>query len=253
MLKFLPLLFPLLLMVSCTTQERIAGSDKIPTDAGPLQIKPVLHSSFVMQWNDLTIYVDPHGGAENYRAFPTPDIILITDIHGDHLDLETLDSIDLTQSKFVAPEAVAQELPGHYHDQLTVMANDEEAVVKGLAITAIPMYNLPESDDAYHPRGRGNGYVVEIGGKRIYVSGDTEDIPEVRNLENIDVAFLCMNLPYTMSVEQAVATTLDFQPKIIYPYHFRGQNGYSDVEAFKSMVNAENEEIEVRIRDWYME
>ena len=109
------------------------------------------------------------------------------------------------------------------------------------------MYNLPESPDAYHTKGRGNGYVLTIGGKNIYISGDTEDIPEMRALKNIDIAFVCMNLPYTMPPDQAAGGVLAFKPKIVYPYHYRGQ----DVNIFKNLVNAGDKNIEVRLRNWY--
>lgn len=109
------------------------------------------------------------------------------------------------------------------------------------------MYNLPESPTAFHTRGRGNGYVLTIGGKKIYISGDTSDIPEMRSLKGIDIAFVCMNLPYTMDVKTAAGGVLAFKPKIVYPYHYRGQ----DVNEFKKLVNAGDKNIEVRLRDWY--
>ena len=113
------------------------------------------------------------------------------------------------------------------------------------------MYNLPESPTAMHTKGRGNGYVLNIGGKNIYLSGDTQGIPEMRSLKDIDVAFVCMNLPYTMDVKEAADAVLAFKPKIVYPYHYRGRGGLSDVNAFKSLVDAGNKGIEVRLRDWY--
>jgi L-ascorbate metabolism protein UlaG (beta-lactamase superfamily) len=113
------------------------------------------------------------------------------------------------------------------------------------------MYNLPESPTAMHTRGRGNGYVLGIGGKLIYISGDTQGIPEMRSLKNIDVAFICMNLPYTMDIKEAADAVLAFKPRIVYPYHYRGQNGLSDVNAFKSLVEAGDKNIEVRLRNWY--
>jgi L-ascorbate metabolism protein UlaG (beta-lactamase superfamily) len=123
----------------------------------------------------------------------------------------------------------------------------------GIDILAIPMYNLPESDDAKHVKGRGNGYLLNLAGKSIYISGDTADIPEMRNLNDIDIAFVCMNLPYTMDINQAASAVLDFKPKIVYPYHYRGRPEISDTEAFGKLVNAENKDIEVRLRNWYPE
>lgn len=107
------------------------------------------------------------------------------------------------------------------------------------------MYNLREEALEFHPKGRGNGYIVELGGQRIYISGDTEDIPEMRQLTDIDIAFVCMNLPYTMTVESAASVVLDFKPKKVYPYHYKGTEGFSDVEKFKSMVTERNKDIEV--------
>jgi len=134
-----------------------------------------------------------------------------------------------------------------------VLGNGDKTEQIGINIEAIPMYNLPETDDSKHVKGRGNGYVLTIGNKRVYISGDTEDIPEMRNLKNIDVAFVSMNLPYTMDINQAASAVLDFKPRVIYPYHYRGQDGLSDVEAFKKKVDAGNKNIEVRLRNWYPE
>jgi L-ascorbate metabolism protein UlaG (beta-lactamase superfamily) len=114
------------------------------------------------------------------------------------------------------------------------------------------MYNLPNDSTARHPKGRGNGYILTLGDKKFYISGDTEDIPEMRSLKNIDVAFVCMNLPYTMSIEQAANAVLAFKPKIVYPYHYRGQDGFSDIQKFKTLVNNGDASIDVRLKDWYM-
>ena len=124
------------------------------------------------------------------------------------------------------------------------MANQK---VGGINIEAMPMYNLPEAADAFHTKGRGNGYVLTIGGKRVYISGDTEDIPEMRALKNIDIAFVCMNLPYTMDVNQAALGVVAFKPKVVYPYHYRGQ----DVNIFKKLVNEADKNIEVKLVNWY--
>jgi len=134
---------------------------------------------------------------------------------------------------------------------LIILKNGDQQVVSGISIQAIPMYNLPESATAMHTKGRGNGYVLSLGGKNIYISGDTQGIPEMRSLKNIDIAFVCMNLPYTMDVKEAADAVLAFKPKIVYPYHYRGQNGLSDVNAFKSLVEAGDKNIEVRLRNWY--
>jgi L-ascorbate metabolism protein UlaG (beta-lactamase superfamily) len=132
-----------------------------------------------------------------------------------------------------------------------VLNNGQTITESGISIKAIPMYNLPESPDAKHTKGRGNGYVVTFGNKNVYLSGDTQGIPEMRSLKNIDVAFVCMNLPYTMDIDEAASAVLDFKPKVVYPYHYRGQNGLADVEAFRKKVNDSNSKIDVRLRNWY--
>jgi L-ascorbate metabolism protein UlaG (beta-lactamase superfamily) len=132
-----------------------------------------------------------------------------------------------------------------------ILNNGDHTDQSGISITAIPMYNLPESPTAMHTKGRGNGYVLGIGGKNIYLSGDTQGIPEMRALKNIDVAFICMNLPYTMDIKEAADAVLAFKPKIVYPYHYRGRGGLSDVNGFKSLVAAGDKDIDVRLRNWY--
>lgn len=228
-----------------------ATPDQIKTNKGDLTIQPIEHATLVLTWDDKTIYVDPTGGAEAFAGMAKPYMILITDIHGDHMNPKTLDALETEGTVLIVPQAVADQLPEKYRSQAKVIGNGESITQAGIQITAVPMYNLPESADAKHVKGRGNGYVLNLGNKNVYISGDTEGVPEVRGLKNIDVAFLSMNLPYTMDVDQAASTTLDFKPKIIYPYHFRGQNGLADVEAFKQQVNDKNKNIEVRLKDWY--
>jgi L-ascorbate metabolism protein UlaG (beta-lactamase superfamily) len=205
----------------------------------------------VLTWNQKTVYVDPAGGAVNYTGLAAPDLILITDIHGDHLDMETLGAINTSNAVIVAPPAVVDKLPDNLKSKVAVMKNGERACQFDIGVTAIPMYNLPETADSRHPKGRGNGYVLQMGGKNIYISGDTEDIAEMRSLSDIDVAFVSMNLPYTMSIEQAASGVLAFRPKVVYPYHYRGEHGLSDTEAFKRLVTDGNRKIEVRLRNWY--
>ncbi|MDQ4141904.1 MAG: MBL fold metallo-hydrolase [Bacteroidota bacterium] len=225
--------------------------DKLETNKGVVTIQPVLHGSVVFTWNNKTIYVDPYGGAEAFTGLATPDLILITDIHGDHADIKTLEAINTTKAKFIVPAAVAEMLPASLKSKATVLKNGDQTIQEGIGITAVPMYNLPEAPDSRHPKGRGNGYVLNIGGKNIYLSGDTEDITEMRNLKNIDVAFVCMNLPFTMDINQAADAVLAFNPKAVYPYHYRGKEGLSDVEAFKKLVNDKNQQIDVRLKNWY--
>ena len=227
------------------------AADQVATNKGPLSIQPIQHGSAVLTWDNKTLYVDPAGGVEAFIGLRAADLILITDIHGDHLDPKTLEGINATKAIVIAPPAVAEKLPAAFKDRVVVLRNGEKTDKLGISITAIPMYNLPESADARHTKGRGNGYVLTMGGKKVYFSGDTEDIAEMRALKNIDVAFVCMNLPYTMDVNQAAQAVLAFQPKMVYPYHYRGQDGLSDTEAFKKAVNATNGKIDVRLRNWY--
>lgn len=228
-----------------------ATPDQIETKKGLLTIQPILHGAIVLTWDNKTIYVDPYGGAEAFAGVAAPDMILITDIHGDHMDLKTLAAIKPSKAILVVPQAVADQLPAPYKEKAVILNNGDSTDQLGISIAAIPMYNLPESPDSRHPKGRGNGYVLNMGGKNIYLSGDTEDIPEMRALQNIDVAFVCMNLPFTMDTDQAAKAVLAFKPKIVYPYHYRGQGGLSDVDDFKEKVNAGNARIEVRLRNWY--
>lgn len=223
--------------------------DTIETDKGELVIQPIHHGTMAFSWDKKSIYLDPTGGAEAFKGLDKPDIILLTDIHGDHMNIETLNALDTENTTIVAPQAVKERLPEPLAKKVKVLSNGENSELMEINIRAIPMYNLPEDEDSRHPKGRGNGYVLTMGGKNIYISGDTEDIPEMRALENIDVAFVCMNLPYTMDINQAASAVLEFKPDIVYPFHYRGQ----DTEAFKALVNEKNKEIEVRLKEWYPE
>src|SRR5690606_5480469 len=222
------------------------AADEIKTTKGSLSIQPVLHGTVVFTYDGKTIYVDPFGGGKVFGGISAPDLIIITDIHGDHLNLETLAALKTENAHFVVPRAVADQLPENYKKSMTVISNGETKRIEEITISALPMYNLPETPDSRHPKGRGNGYILQMGGKRIYISGDTEDIPEIRSLKNIDIAFVCMNGP-TMDINQAASAVLEFKPKIVYPFHYRG----SDTEAFRKLVNDSDANIEVRLRNWY--
>jgi len=224
--------------------------DRIPTDKGPLTIHPLEHATFILAWDDNIIDFDPVGGEAMFDDLPAPDLIFITDIHRDHLNVETLSSLIKSNTQIVAPPAVVEKLPAPLKNRTQSLRNGESLEIAGIQVQAIPMYNLPETPDAYHTKGRGNGYLLTMGGRRIYVSGDTDDIPEMRELENFDVAFVCMNPPYTMSVETAADAVLDFKPRIVYPFHYRSPDGLTDVKKFKELVS-KNGDIEVRLRDWY--
>jgi L-ascorbate metabolism protein UlaG (beta-lactamase superfamily) len=236
---------------SSADEKRRTTEDRIPTDEGDLIIRPVEHATFVMQWNGKTIYVDPVGGAEVFKVYPKPDLILVTDVHRDHFDEATMEAVLGSDTQVVAPAEVAKDLGEAFRDRVAVLANGEKAEVFGIGIEAVPMYNLTPERLRFHAKGRGNGYVLDVGGKRIYDSGDTEDIREMRELRDIDAAFLCMNLPYTMDVEQAASAVQEFGPKIVYPFHYRGAGGKrSDIGLFKRLVEEEGD-IEVRLLEWY--
>ncbi|MEN8123709.1 MAG: MBL fold metallo-hydrolase [Bacteroidota bacterium] len=243
----------LFIFTSLVIYSQRPKADLIKSKTGSIKIQPILHSTFVLQWNNKTIYIDPYGGTNAFKEIDNPDMIIITDIHGDHLDLETLKKIAPEKTIFITPRAVADKLPIIYHENLIILNNNETTKQLGIQIKAIAMYNLPDEPDSKHPKGRGNGYILSMGEKNIYISGDTEDINEMRSLKNIHVAFVCMNLPYTMDINQAASAVLEFKPKIVYPFHYRGKPDMSDTQAFKNLVNNKNSNIEVRLRNWYPE
>lgn len=247
-----------ILATSCKEQaksspslEKDISEVEIPVSVKPIKIIPIAHATAVLEWNDLTVYIDPVGGSAAFEGQNTPDLILITDIHGDHFSLETLEELDTSKAKLIVPQAVADKIPDSFTPQLDVLDNGASKERFGILVEAIPMYNLREEALKFHEKGRGNGYVLNIDGKRLYFSGDTEDIPEMRALQNIDMAFICMNLPYTMTEESAASAVLEFTPKEVYPYHYRGRPDVSDVSKFKELVNKGNPNIKVVQLDWY--
>lgn len=225
--------------------------NELKTKSGVLKIYPVKHASIVLTHNNKTIIVDPSGESEFYKKIDSPDIILITDIHKDHLNLETLDLINTSKSIFIVPKAVANKLPRKYSSNVVILKNKQGVHRLDFFIEAVAMYNLPKELNSKHPKGRGNGYIINVDDKRIYISGDTEDIAEMRSLQNIDIAFICMNPPYTMNIHQAADAVLEFQPKIVFPYHYRGIEKFSDVSEFKKIVNTKNKNIQVELKEWY--
>ncbi len=235
------------------TEVTAAGDQENDRKIAAIEIVPISHATAVIKWEDAVIYTDPVGGAVVFSGKEAPSFILITDIHGDHMDAKTLQALNLGDTKIIVPQAVKDELPKEMAANLMVMNNGDTQDFMGFSIKAIPMYNLPEVPDAMHTKGRGNGYVLERNGARLYISGDTEDITEMRTLENIDVALICMNLPYTMTVEDAADAVIEFAPKKVYPYHYRGQDGLADVAKFKELVNKGNNYVEVVQLNWYSE
>ena len=217
-----------------------AETQEFSTSAGAVKITPLYHASTLIEAGGKIIYLDPAKPAK-LSGLPKADLILITDIHGDHMDPDLIKEIAKAGTEILAPPAVVVT-------RAKPIANGETKSWQGWTIEAIPAYNLkrgPAPGKFFHDKGRGNGYVLTYGGNRIYFSGDTEDIPEMRALKNIDVAFVCMNLPYTMPLEEAADAVKAFHPKIVIPYHYRG----SDLAVFQKGL--EGTGIEVRLLEWY--
>lgn len=191
------------------------------------------------------IYNDPVGGAVPYQEFARANLILVSHSHGDHFNATTLDAVRGTNALIIAPQAVYNSMSTTLRALTIVLAYGASTNAHGINIEAVPAYN------SYHSLGSGNGYVITVGGRRLYMSGDTEDVAEMRALPNIDVAFLCINLPYTMDILDAADAVREFRPAVVYPYHYRNQNGtYCDLAQFKQMVGTDVG-VEVRIREWY--
>ena len=212
------------------------------TSAGAVKITPVYHASLEIEAGGKVIIIDPAKPA-NFAGLPQADLILITDIHGDHLDADLIKAESKAGTEIIAPAAVAKTVT-----TAKVIGNGEKTTWGSWTIEAIPMYNLtrgPAAGKLFHDKGRGNGYVLTYGGKRFYFSGDTENIPEMRALKNIDVAFVCMNLPYTMTPEEAAEAVKAFHPKVVIPYHYKGQ----DTAVFKKALDGTG--IDVRLLEWY--
>lgn len=243
---FCSLIALLIMSGTIPATELALTGDHVATNDGNLVIHPINHATLALGWKNLTIYADPVGGAKRFAELPRPDLILITHDHGDHLSADALKAVASEKTVLVAPPAVAEQLSADLRQRTTILKNGQSKSLLGIAIEAMPMYNTTPERAKFHAKGRGNGYVLTFADKRVYLSGDTEDIPEMRALKNIDVAFLCMNLPYTMTIEQAASAVREFRPKIVYPYHYRG----SDLEQFKKLVG-DDLGIEVRLRDWY--
>lgn len=217
------------------------STDEFKTSAGTLKITTIQHATFLIEAGGQTIFVDPAQG--NLDGLPPADIILLTDIHGDHLVPAMIAKVRKTGTTIIAPDAVAKTVT-----EATVMKNGDSKTLGAWKIEAVPMYNLqrgPAAGQLFHDKGRGNGYIVTYGGLRIYIAGDTEGIPEMRALKNIDVAFVPMNLPYTMPPEEAAEAAKAFHPKVVYPYHYMG----SDPKAFEAALKGTG--IDVRLRNWY--
>ena len=216
-------------------------TDLIPTSAGDLKITFLGHGSLMLGFNGMNISIDPFSRVANYAELPKADLILLTHEHQDHLDLDALEDVRTDKTVIVLTETCANQVDGGI-----VMHNGDVRNLNDLNIEAVPAYNLVhkrDSGQAFHPKGIGNGYVLTFGDKRVYIAGDTENTPEMKTLPDIDVAFLPMNLPFTMTPEMVADAAKAFRPKILYPYHF----GNTDTSTIEALLGDEKG-IEVRIR-----
>lgn len=220
-----------------------AGADTIPTSGGDLLIHPVNHASLVLKWGGKAIYVDPAGGAELYANLPPADAIVITHGHQDHFHLQTLMAI-AGDAKLITNQEVFALLPPALKANATALANGAEGSLLDIPVRAIAAHNITADRMNYHPVGVGNGYVLSFGDVTVYVAGDTEPTDDMLALTDITVAFVPMNLPYTMTPDQALEAINTFKPKIVYPYHF----GKSDLSPLETGLG---EGIELRMRNWY--
>jgi len=215
--------------------------DVIPTAKGDLEITFLGHSSLIMAFDEKTIYVDPYGEVADYSLLPKADLVFITHDHYDHLDPAALKAVLKPGSTVVATRDCAAQLP-----TAVIMTNGETRTVLGLSVAAVPAYNIVNKrpdGKPFHPKGSGNGYIIGFGDKRVYIAGDTENTQEMKALKGIDIAFLPMNLPYTMTPEMVADAARAIRPKILYPYHY----GDTDASRLVKLLQGEKD-IEVRIR-----
>ncbi len=219
-------------------------TDQFETTQGKLAIQFVKHGSIFFEFDGKVIHVDPVARMGNYESYPKADLILITHHHGDHLDMNAIEMIKKENTKIVLTQK-CHEMSENLSD-IIVMQNGDILNISQLEIEAVPAYNIEhkrDNGDPYHVKGEGNGYVIAFGNKKVYVAGDTENIPEMKKLKNIDIAFLPMNLPYTMTPEMVAEAAKLFMPKVLYPYHY----GKTDTSILVDLLKAEKD-IEVRIK-----
>ena len=228
-----------------------AASDMFETaSGGQIKVTPVSHASFLLDTGDVLVAVDPVGDVAQYNSDAAPGLIIVTHFHGDHFDLQTLIALmENADAQLVVNAALMGMLPEELATRAIPLANGEDTTTSGMSITAIAAYNISPDRLDFHPKGRDNGYVLDIDGFRVYISGHTEDTPEMRSLENIDLAFVCMNLPFTMDAEAAASAVSEFAPSYVYPYHYRGRdNGTQDPMEFANLVTSDTE---TKMGPWY--
>jgi L-ascorbate metabolism protein UlaG (beta-lactamase superfamily) len=225
------------------------ASDTLKTKDGDLKMTPVNHAGVMFQLGNSVLYADPVG---NYSELPKADYILITDIHGDHMDANAVKTLSKPGTVVIAPPEVVKTIT-----EAKPLANGANQTIKlnnkNVKLEAVPMYNAvrgPSAGQFYHTKGRGDGFVLNIGGKRVYLAGDTECTPEMKALKNIDVAFLPMNLPFTMTPAEAADCAKAFKPKVVYPYHYRDNDPSTEPQQFADALK-DTKGVEVRMRNWY--
>ena len=222
--------------------------DHLPTSEGDVVIHPLYHASTFLGWNGKAIYVDPDddGAYEStYLGLPKADLILVTHSHGDHFSSGKIETLRRSNTVIVVPQAVYNSLTAAQKTNAIVLTYGGSTNVMGLKVEAVHAYN------GNHSLGTGNGYVLTVGGQRLYFSGDTGNVPEIRALPSIDVAFLCMNTPFTMTPTEATNVVRTMRPRIVYPYHYRNQGGTTTNAAYFKQVLGTDLGIEVRLRKWY--
>lgn len=242
----------LAVLAAATGAAMAANTDTIATSKGPVEIVAIHHASLMLSFAGKHVLVDPapvDKGPDPFAALPKADVIVYTHSHFDHFNPDTLAAVVGPKTEIVAPQEVAEKITPALKAKVHVMANGAKEAVDGITVEAVAAYNVTPDRLNFHPKGKGNGYVMTFADKRIYVAGDTEETPEIAHLAKIDAAFLPMNLPYTETVEAAAKWVKDFRPHVVYPYHFRnGDGSKSDLAAFKADVGGAGD---VRVLDWY--
>lgn len=212
-------------------------------DGKPINITLFKHASLAIEYDGLEIYVDPVTKVGNtqidYSSMPKADYILITHEHGDHLDPNAIAELSKPSTQIIL-NATSEKQIGKGE----IIGNNQSMDLKdGIKLESVPAYNTTPGREKFHPKGNGNGYILNIDGERIYIAGDTEDIPEMGDIKNIDLAFLPVNQPYTMTIDQAEKAALTIKPKILIPYHFSN----TPIEQLKQRLDKDNLGIDVKI------
>lgn len=242
MLKIVLILLIVSGLAKVSEAKSLFEKDFFQTSEDELEVTFIGHGTLMFKFQDKIIHIDPWSNLADYNQLPEADIILLTHEHYDHLDLNAISSIKKKDTLIVLTEACSKKIDGGL-----VLKNGDIKTVKGIKIEAVPAYNIQhkrENGQPFHPKGMGNGYIISFADFRVYVAGDTEDIPEMKEIENIDIAFLPMNLPYTMTPKMAADAAKTIRPKILYPYHF----GETDTNKLLNLLK-EQKNIEVRIRN----